>query len=346
MRLSLFTFSSLFFLYNFNGNILSHLSVGHATWVGYFLFSWFVLLIYRLIEGDHTWRWCFQMSLLMFVIWLQGSFHQFLWLLLMLGLVGLCVPGKFWVMFRAGFFVLLMSAFRILPAILLYGKYGASYISGYPTLDSLWNALVNLASPTGIPFITPGGEGISAWEVNSFIGLLAALWMLYFGLVRGLFSKDAPARVLMLPLGGMLLLSMGQFFGYLRLLPIPLIQGERVGTRIISVVLVFLFVMAAERCQRWLENVKERTYAQIALGLGFILTLMELWTDSNFWMISNAVKIFWWVYYDAHRWFVKNNYKDTTYLWLVFGGLAISIATIAGLGLAAWLERKRLRHNA
>jgi hypothetical protein len=170
--------------------------------------------------------------------------------------------------------------------------------------------------------------------------------MLYFGLIRGLFGKDAPARGLMLPLGGMLLLSMGQFFGYLRLLPIPLIQGERVGTRIISVVLVFLFVMAAERCQRWLENVKERTYTQIALGLGFTLTLMELWTDSNFWMISNAVKIFWWVYYDAHRWFVKNNYNDTTYLWLVFGGLAISIATIAGLGLAAWLERKRLRHTA
>jgi hypothetical protein len=346
LRLSLFTFSLLFFLYNFNGNILAHLSVGHATWVGYFLFSWFVLLIFQLLEGDHSWRWCFQMSFLMFVIWLQGSFHQYLWLLLMLGLVGLCVPGKFWVMVRVGFFVLLMSAFRILPAILLYGRYGASYISGYPTLWLLWDSLVNLTNPLSIPVVTTGGEGLSAWETTNFIGLLATLWMLYFGLARGLFGKEAPARRLMLPLGGMLLLSVGQIFGFLRLLPIPMIQGERVGTRIISVVLVFLLVIAAERSQRWLDGVGERTFVQIGLTLGFAFTLMELWVNSGFWMISNGVKIFWWVYYDAHRWFVKDNYSDRTYLWLVFGGLALSLATIAGLGLAAWLERKRLKKSA
>lgn len=347
LRLSLFSFTLLSLLYNLNGNILAHYAVGHVTWYGYFLFSWFAYLLIRLVEGDHSWAWTFWMSLLLFFIWLQGSFHQYLWLLIMLGLVGLTVPGKFWVILRSGFFVLVMSAFRLLPAILLVGKYGASYIDGYPSLWSLLDSLVNISAPGyNSPYFPHGIEGMTVWETASFIGLLGTLFLIYFGLVRGLLDRDAPGRKLMLPILGMILLSMGQVFGYLRLLPIPLLQGERIGTRIISVGLAFLLILAAERFQRWLDRNIDRSQVLFALTAGGAMMGIELWTNLTVWKIPTVVEVFWWTYYDVDKWTVKNNFGDTTYLWLVFGGLAISIFTILGLGLVTWLEKRRSKRVA
>ena len=344
LRLSLFTLALLFTLYNFNGHILAHLSIGHASWVGYFLFSWFVLLTVQLLEGDTSWRWCFQVSFLLFVIWLQGSFHQYLWLLLFLALLAIFVPGKFWVCVRAGFFALLMSSFRILPAILLNGRYQASYMSGYSSLQSLWSSLVEMSNPKVVAYFPPGHEPLASWETTAFIGLLAAIWMVYFGVWRGLLQPSAFFRRLMLPLAALLLLSMDWVFGYLRILPIPLIQGERVGTRIFSVVLVFLLVIAAEQFQRWLDGGSgDRVVTQLGLVLAFMINLFEVMENSQIWSIANIENVSWWVYYNSHRWYVKNNFSDTLYLWLVWGGLALSLATMLGLGLAAWLERKRLR---
>lgn len=351
LRLSLFTFALLAFLYNFNGNLLAHLAVGHATWVGYFLFSWFILLIYQLIDGDASWRWCLELSVLMLVIWLQGAFHQYLWLLFFLALVGIFVPGKLRLVLRAGIFVLLISAIRILPAILLYGRYNAEYISGFLSLGDLWADMVTIIGPNHYPYSPPLLEGIGAWEVNTFIGLLGALWMLYFGVFRGLFSKVSPTRRLMLPLSALLLLSMGWFFGYLRVLPIPLLQGERVGTRIVSVVLAFLLVIAAEQCQRWLDGparelAAERPFIQVGLFIGLAQTIMELWINAYDWKVSSGEKIFDWVYYEMDRWKVQNNWNDRIYLWLILGGLAISLLTAAGLGWAAWSESRRAQRSA
>jgi threonine/homoserine/homoserine lactone efflux protein len=139
----------------------------------------------------------------------------------------------------------------------------------------------------------------------------------------------------------MLLLSMGQFFGYLRLLPVPLIQGERVGTRIISVVLVFLFILGAERFQRWLEQGAFERLRQAGLILAFALMVEELWTNVKIWNIPNAVKLYWWVYFDRKKWFVRNDFSDTTYIALVVGGLVLSVLTIAGLAVLAWREERR-----
>jgi len=341
LGLSVAAFAALALLFNFNGNILAHFTVGHMTWTGYFLFPWFAWLVLRLLEGERSWGWTLWMAGLMLVIWLQGSFHQFLWLLILLGLIGLFVRGTFWFIVRAGVVILLACAFRLFPAILLYGTYGASYIAGYPTLGVLWDSLVQFTNPLGTSFFPQGIEGVSPWETTSFIGLVGAGFMLYFGGVRGLLARGAPYQKLLLPLAGMLILSMGHFFGYLRLLPIPLLQGERVGTRIISVVLAFLFIFAAERFQRWLEEDAGSWLRQAGAAVAFVLMCEEVWLNLKIWAIPNAVALYWWVYYDRHKWFVRNDYADTTYLALVGGGLALTLLTLAGLGLLAWRERRR-----
>ncbi len=64
--LSLVAFTILFLLFNFNGHILAHFAVGHATWGGYFLFPWFAILVFQLVEGERGWTWIAKMALLLF----------------------------------------------------------------------------------------------------------------------------------------------------------------------------------------------------------------------------------------------------------------------------------------
>ena len=104
LRLSVIAFTPLFLLFNFNGHILAHLAIGHETWSGYFLFPWFIWLALRLVDGDRSWKWTLEMAVLLFVIWLQGAFHQYVWLLIMLGLLGIFIPRTFWSVVRAGIF--------------------------------------------------------------------------------------------------------------------------------------------------------------------------------------------------------------------------------------------------
>ena len=72
-KLSLLTFTILFALYNFNGHILAHLSVGHLTWTSNFWLSWFVWLIFNLLEGKSGWQWVAQLAGLFFVLLLEGG---------------------------------------------------------------------------------------------------------------------------------------------------------------------------------------------------------------------------------------------------------------------------------
>ena len=342
LRLSVISFAAVFFLFNFNGHLLAHYGVGHATWGGYFLFPWFVLLVFKLLDGDRSWGLTLSITALLFVIWLQGSFHQYVWLLMFLACLGVFVPRIFWMVVRTGVFVVLGSAFRILPSILQLGSYSASFDSGYPTLFSVWDSLVKVTDPMNSTHFIKGmvENGVGSWETTAFIGLLGGLFLVYFGVYRGLIDARTPFRALILPLGVIFLLCMGSLMGELRLLPIPIIQGERVSSRMFSVVLVFLLVLAAERFQRGIDAAPQKlpVLALSLLGLG--INTVDLWADSNVWRISNGMQEFW-AAFQAQKWSVNNNYGDTLYLWLVFGGLALSALVFGILGRLAWREARR-----
>jgi hypothetical protein len=340
LGLSLLSFSALFLLFNFNGSILAHFSAGHITWGGYFLFPWFIWLVFRLIEGDKSWSWTWLMALLLFVIWLQGSYHQFVYLLILLAAVGIFVPSTFWTVIRTGVFTFIVSAFRLLPAILVATQYRQSFLNGYPSLFSILDNLVNLPSATSTSFSNPYvglGQSIGEWEVTAFVGLVGALFLIYFGIYRGLLKGSSPFRTLLFPLGVLLLLCFGPVFQIFQSLPIPLIQGERVAARLFEVVLAFSIVLAAERFQCWLDTSipKPLTLAGGLLALGLIGA--DLWQDLTYWSVTNRPLV-WWNYFNPANWFVKNDLTDTLYLWLVFGGLAISMTSILVLGWLSWRE--------
>src|SRR5512138_364348 len=64
--LSLFTFTILFLLFEFNGYIFTHYSVGHFTWAAYFLFPLFFALVIQFLDGEEGWIWVTSMSFLLF----------------------------------------------------------------------------------------------------------------------------------------------------------------------------------------------------------------------------------------------------------------------------------------
>ena len=140
-ELSLLAFTILFTLFNFNGHILAHASVGHATWGGYFLFAGFAVLIFDLLEGQANWRWVAKVVFLSALILLQGSYHQFIYVLFFLGLLALSVPHLFWWLAATMGFAILVSMVRILPAALLIGEFSNYFIAGYPLGLSIWQYL-------------------------------------------------------------------------------------------------------------------------------------------------------------------------------------------------------------
>ncbi len=131
-QLSLLAFTILFALFSFNGHILAHASVGHASWAGYFLYAAFAVLVFDLLEGQAGWRWVAKTAFLASFMLLQGAYHPFVYLLFFLGFLALSIPRRIaWIM-AAGGFALLLSAWRLLPAALMVGKVDSDFISGYP----------------------------------------------------------------------------------------------------------------------------------------------------------------------------------------------------------------------
>jgi len=343
LRLSLVSFTVLFLLFNFNGSILGHLSAGHLTWGGYFLFSWYVWLVLRLVEGDRSWTWTALMAVLLLIIWLQGSFHQYVYLLIMLAAVAIFIPAAFWTVIRTGLVTFVVSAFRILPGILAYTNYKQTFINGYPSLISIWDNLVSLPGSAVNSANNYAGLGDfpGGWEMTAFVGLVGGLFLVYFGVYCGLLKRQSPYRALLAPLGVILLLTLGQVFDLFRQLPIPLIQGERVSSRLFEVVLAFGLVLAAERFQRWLDEGPQKPVALAGALLGLGLIGFDLWQDLTYWSVANRPLVYW-NFFNPANWTVKNDYADTRYLWAVFGGLAVSIVAIVILGGLSWREHRAL----
>jgi hypothetical protein len=345
LHLSAISFTVLFLLFNFNGMILAHYSVGHTNWGGYFLFPWFAWLVFRLLGGDHSWAWTTQTALLLFFIWLQGSYHQFVWLLVLLAGIALFNPRKSWIVLRTGMMTLLVCGFRLLPCILEYQKYQMSFLNGFPSLFSLWDNLVNLPDPVYTSFFLRDdmlGNSVGEWELTYFIGLLGALFLVYFGIYRGLLHSQSPFKRLLGPLGCILLLSLGQVIQITSITSIPLLGGERVSSRMFSVVLTFGLILGAERFQRWLDIFPNKLQALIGSLLGLGIISFDLMQDFSIWRISQRDMDFW-IYFNPDKWYILNNYSDLTYIRLIWIGAALTVVSTLFLFFLSARENRRKR---
>lgn len=343
-KYSILAFTIIFILFNFNGNILAHLSVGHLTWGGYFLFPWLVLFVFELLEDKTGWSWTFKMALLLFFLLLQGSYHQYVWALLLIGLLGLTFPRYFWLLLKTAVLTVLLSMVRLLPELTLLAPGGVinAFLGGYTDLQSVWNALVNIQQPGIRSSLADLGYQFGLWEVTIYVGLIGAAFLAYFGFVKPLLNHAIEHKYqrLLLPVLGLLFLSLSPIYSQLRdWLPLSIITGERVITRLISLVFVLALFLAANEFQKWLNLERTSRFPLVVSLVLLAFGVADLVQNYRLWSVARVVNVFEYSFFTPDQWYISNNLSDFPYLNYVLWGAVGSVATFLFLVVMAWREK-------
>ncbi len=333
-QLSLFSFTWLFFLFFFNGHILSHFSVGHITWGGYFLFSWFIWLVFCLLDGERSWAWVGRTAFLLFFIFLQGSFHQFVWCVMFLAILAVTKFSVLIPILKAGVLACLFSAIRIIPPALQMGAFDDDFLGGYGTPLVMAKALMQIILPADSLNAEKTGAVLGWWEFDMYIGIAGTVFLIFFG-IQWLLQrkKEHGFPALIFPLVALVFFSIRNFYQIIRFTQIPLFSGERVSARFLILPVVFLMVMACIALQ---SSLQERRFHLLKNALASVLLLIliaELWRHLNTWKVLNSVNAFPYTYTNlAIK--VVSNHDDPLYT----NGLLIG-ALLSGISLAGWIWR-------
>lgn len=352
--LALFPFTILFLLFNFNGYILGHYSVGHFTWGGYFLFPIVFVLIFEFLAHEVGWRWVTVFSLVLFYIIMAGGQHHFVWLLLffvpLLFTTGKRAKWLLTVIFSAG----LLSAWRLLPPVLALSEYqrkqNFNFVLGYPSLSHLLQAMIlptvpveSLIKPFGLNSFS---ENI--WEFYYYVGILGTLFILYFGIWHWFKHHLKEYFHLVLPTLFVLFLSMGSNYWLARDSGIPLFGSERVTSRMVSVPITILMILAVIFLQRWLQAQYEKRHVLWLAGFSFVLFLFsDLWENLQLWQLNGYAGYFTPVTLNLNGNSIANR-PDPPYYTVILIGLGITGLTALFLLLMNWRERrlKKETYNA
>jgi len=296
-QLSLFSFGILFLIFNFNGHITSHLAVGHSMWGGYFLLPYFFLFLFKLVEGDFSTLNVVALSFTLFSIFLQGSFHIYVWCLIFLFLLCLARRGYY---VKPIFFTFLISAlfsaFRLFPAMVTFVKKKHVFISGYHTIQIFLDSLITIR-PHSYQLGILKGEGYLAagwWEYDLYIGILGVIFILYGVYMHFLKKNDTLYKDLNIPLLGQTILAFGPFYAFITLLPLPFISSERGSTRFLIIPLLLVTILSCIYFQKMLNTynlIKKPGVIFFAL-IGIIQMAYSFAVHSATWSLMTIEKAF------------------------------------------------------
>jgi len=250
--LSLPTVTLLWLVLAFNGHVTAHFAIGHSMWGGYFLLPFFFLLAFDLVDRGPSPRWPVHVGLVLGAMLLQGSYHVFVWCVLLLLMLLVTQPAR-----RAVVLALAWSAglglVRIVPAaVILLGRREQAFETGYATAGDLLAGLVAIRDVTYPRRGSGAMGGLNWWEFDAYVGVAALAWLLVAGLA-GMASRERARR-----LGGpalvMALLSLDGLYGPIHALGLPLLASQRVSSRFLIVPIGLLAVAAATATEAWLRR--------------------------------------------------------------------------------------------
>jgi len=344
-KISPAAYTFLFFLFNFNGHIVAHYSVGHDTWGGYFLFPLMVLLITDFVEGVQGWRWATKMALTMFYMVLAGSEHHFLWWMIFLMLMAVVYYRRaHWIilaMFGSG----MISAVRLLPPLLTVQGFMESglviFRGGYPTVLELVKSLV-ISSGFDYQPVVPGiSITFYSWELNLYIGLVGCLIIAYgFGQWFLRAFHKGPFTRLLFPFAGIVVLSIGDTYHQIGLSAIPLFASERVLSRMVIVPFTMLLFLAIIFLDQRLHAPKF-TFSGLFVALGLPIMVNDLWQHTQRWSILEASRFF-----RPIPWRFPDNMvaqiNDPPYTAILLTGLALTIIFLSGF---LWLSYREAQNT-
>jgi len=344
-HLSLIAYSVMYVLFMFNGYIQAHIGEGHFTWGAYFLFPWFIALVVLLLEGKANWRWLAAISFMFLYMLLVGGEHLYVWLLIFLGFLALvCFDRIKWIL-GAMVASVFIGAIRLLPPALIYFELKSRFpfISGFPSLYYLGMSMVTLVTQNISAWNI--SDPLGPWEYDVYVGLIGTAFLFYFGIWQWYKQRQFHPELtcLALPSLALVILSIGNIYEYFERLPIPLLSGERVSTRLIAVPLTVVIVMSAIYFQKWLDERKLSNMAMIgALTLGGVL-FYELKYHAITWN-TQALYLgasYHWTY---DRVYLGNHY-DPPYITILIVGLALTVLTATFLVVMARREHNKQKRS-
>lgn len=342
LELSLLPTTFLFGLVFFNGSITAHISVGHANWTAYLLLPFVMYLILRMFHKEETWPWVAWWSLLTVIILLQGAFHFYVALSLLLLVVAIFVP-RLWRQTLLGILVSgLAGSARLLPPVLEASKQDTEFLSGFASLTEMLQSLIDIRVP-GTPGIirASGLSPLGWWEIDHFVGIAGLILIGYFGIY--LWLKQSPATLRYMPLLGpvivLLTFSLGRTYRLFHLLRIPILDSQRVSTRLFIVPFTILIVIAVINLNRWWKEAQPSPMYSLMSVVGLVWLGHDLWQHFKLWRVARLHMTFPSKDLDLSLNFVANH-TDPAYTSLIVVGLMISF--LSG-GFLVYKSRAELR---
>jgi hypothetical protein len=176
----------------------------------------------------------------------------------------------------------------------IYGGGGNRLLPGYPTVLDVWGSLVTLVQPSQ-QFVVTEVTWLRHWEFDIYTGLVGALFLLYFGGYRWIKGgHQVPSlQKLLVPTAVLFILTVGKVYSFVRALHIPLLDGERVPSRLIGLPLAVIILIAVIYFQKWLDEAALSKPVLLVLGVMiFLLIANDLWAHSRLWNIDQLRETF------------------------------------------------------
>ena len=289
-RLSAFSFTLLTGLFSFNGYVTSHLAVGHTMWGGYFFLPLYFLILISMIEGRLSSRGGgLGMAMILALVLLQGSLHIFVGCVIYLLVFSTSNRRVFGFSVWALSGAVLLSLYRLVPALISFRGYRQIFQSGYPTMNDLFDAFMVIKYPS-IEMIGGLTGGLYWWELDVFIGVLGFVFLLYFGLYRAWreewgrlkFSEFNIAN------GVVFAFAVSHFFGVIATLPLPFAGVERVPSRFLIFPVVSIMIFSCVRLDAFFARTGRVAAIRWLALFGLIQTWFELLTHLRFWNIPSV----------------------------------------------------------
>jgi hypothetical protein len=341
-KLSPIIFSSLVLLFNFNGHLVSHFSIGHVTWWSNLILPLFFVQVFRFLKGEDNWAWVAETSFFLFFLFLQGGYHQYTWCLIFLGFLMFTTWKRFLPILKVLIFSNLLTMVRLLPPALLLDNFDTDFLGGYPHPWQILQAMLVARSPEqSLPFQI-FNSGLGYWEFDLYIGFIGfafislgmAIWLIF-----NYRQKTFP--VLLVPMAIMVIFSISNFYRLFSWLPIPLLAAERVPSRMLFIPFTLAMILSTLSIEHWRREQKQQLFWNLLLFVGFVYLVYDLVRNLLQWQVIEAVR-----YYPVTpvNLLIKviANHSDTIYVnSLIIGGIVSIITLIFLVGMVLIEKNKK-----
>ena len=221
--------------------------------------------------------------------------------------------------------------------MIIAGNVHQEFLGGFAGAWEMLLGFVLIRDPAAI-MVQGFARQFYVWEYDFYIGAIGAIFLAVFGLQQWL-TKSTFSKRFIIPIAGLMLLSLGGIYEIMHFIPLQIFDGERMTSRILSLPLVFLILFAGVMFQKWFDKLEHLPYQYLLLLLGLGILGSDLWTHYKMWQLTSVISIYENHVFRPYTW-VQVDYVDSLYTgWLRRGFILTAASLGLGAGLA-WINPK------